>query len=98
MEELDESLIKRVQDGDVSAFKTIVKRYQRPLFSFVFRIMHDEHVSEDVVQETFFKIYKAIDRIDINRKFSTFAFEVAKNSAISYLRKIKKQVSINDID
>jgi RNA polymerase sigma-70 factor (ECF subfamily) len=93
----DESLISAIQQGDILAYGELVKRYQRGLFVFVMRIIHDEHAARDVVQETLVKVYQIIDRIDVQKKFSTFVFEIAKNQAISVLRSRKKNVSLEDI-
>lgn len=93
----DEELVGLIQKGDILSFETLVKRYQRSLFSFVPKIIKSQDFVEDIVSETFFKIYTTIDRIDTNRKFSTYAFEIAKNAAISYLRKRKNNVSLEKV-
>lgn len=92
----DEEIIRQVQEGDILAFETIVKRYQRGLVSFVYRILKDEDQAYDVSQDTFIKVYKAIERIDTGRKFSTFIFEVAKNTAFNTLRKNKREVGLSE--
>lgn len=93
----DESLVLAIQQGDILAYEELVKRYQRGLFVFVMRILHDENTARDVVWETLVKVYQIIDRIDVHRKFSTFVFEIAKNQTISVLRSHKKNVSLDDI-
>ena len=60
--------------------------------------MHNENTAEEVVQDAFFSVYRHIDRIDTTKKFSTYLFEVAKNAAISHLRKHKATISLEDID
>jgi RNA polymerase sigma-70 factor (family 1) len=93
----DIELVISIREGDILAFEEIVKRYQRSLYFFVMGIVHDEAASLDVVQESLFKIYQVIDRVDVTKKFSTYLFEIAKNNAISYLRKNKRTVSIEHI-
>lgn len=95
-EKTDETLVAQIQAGDILAFETLVKRYQKRLFSFVYRIVGDQFASEEVIQDTFFNIYKTIDRIETNRKFSTYLFTVAKNNTISYLRRKHKTTSLTD--
>jgi len=93
----DEELIKAIQEGDVLAYEELVKRYQHGLYAFVMRIVHKEAVASDIVQNTLVKVYEIIDRIDVRKKFSTFVFEIAKNSAISELRRQKHDVPLEEI-
>ncbi|HSX48850.1 MAG TPA: RNA polymerase sigma factor [Candidatus Saccharimonadales bacterium] len=95
---IDRNLVNEIKNGNVLAFEILVKRYQRPFYSFVFKITGNDLIVEDILQETFLKIYKNIDKFDIKRKFSTWAFEIAKNTAISHLRKEKSKVSLKNID
>ncbi len=97
-ERTDEALVSKIQEGDVLAFEILVKRYQRRLFSFVFRIVYDAHAAEEVVQDTLFGAYKTIDRVDVTKKFSSYLFTIAKNTAISYLRRRKQTVSLKNIE
>jgi RNA polymerase sigma factor (sigma-70 family) len=93
----DEELVRAIQEGDVLAYETLVKRYQHGLFVFVLRIVRDSALASDVVQNSLVKVYEVIDRIDTKKKFSTFVFEIAKNAAISELRKRKHDVSLEEI-
>ncbi len=93
----DEELILAIQQGDISSYEQLVKRYQRGLYFFVMRILHDDAASADVVQDSLVKVYQIIDTIDTRRKFSTFLFEIAKNASFSILRKKQKIVSLDVI-
>ncbi|MCL4200049.1 RNA polymerase sigma factor [Patescibacteria group bacterium] len=85
----DEVLVAEVAEGNISAFEELVNRYQKKLLSFVFSIVWDEAAAQDVVQETFISLYKTIDRIDTEKKFSAYLFSITRNYAISYLRSRK---------
>lgn len=85
-EKTDAELVIAIQQGDIFAFEELVKRYQKGLFAFAFRIVFDAAIAEDIVQEALFKVYTVIDRVDTKKKFSTYLFEITKNSAISALR------------
>lgn len=89
----DEQLVIRVREGEIGAFEELVKRYQRRLVSFAERMVGED--AQDVAQETFLAIYKNIGKIDVERKFSTYLFEIAKNRAISILRK-RKTMQLNE--
>jgi len=93
----DEELVKAIQEGNILAYEKLIKRYQRGLFIFVMRIVHNEAVASDVVQNSLVKVYEIIDRIDVKKKFSTLVFEIAKNAAISELRHKKHNVSLEEI-
>jgi len=82
----DEALVRDVQEGDISAFEVLVGRYQHKLHSFVTYLIHDPQAAQDVVQESFISLYKAIDSVDTARKFSSYLYSIARNFAISYLR------------
>ncbi len=94
----DESIIDEIQDGNIFLYEEIVKRYQKPLFVFLNHIVSEVDVCEDLVQETLVSIYRSIERIDTSKKFSTYAFAVAKNTAFSYLRKHKRLISLNKVE
>lgn len=93
----DEELIADIQNGDILAFEILVKRWQNRIFHFSFQIVKDEALAQEVVQDSFFNVYKAIDRVDTKRKFSSFLYKIAKNEAISALRKKHEEVSLENI-
>ena len=95
----DEDLIERFQRGDLYAFDLIVKRYKDQLLNFVFRFVGNHEEAEDIVQETFLRVYrkrKAYKRI---AKFSTWIYTIAGNLARTELRrrKRKKLFSVTDM-
>lgn len=93
----DEALIEAVQSGDIPVFAQVVDRYQKKLQSFVFHMVRNDQMAQDIVQESFIHLYKTIDRVDTKRKFSSYMFSIAKNTALSYLRSLKKDISLEDI-
>ncbi|MBU0508035.1 sigma-70 family RNA polymerase sigma factor [bacterium] len=85
----DEDLILAFQNGDVSAFEEIVRRYRDPLFNFVVRLLGDAFFSEDIVQETFLRVYRNRHRYHQVAKFSTWIYTIASNLAKTELRRRK---------
>lgn len=85
----DEELVREVQGGSILAFESLVRRYQRRIFAFVRRIIGNDDMASDVVQETFISLYKTIDRVDSSKKFSSYLFTIARNNAYSQLRSLK---------
>ncbi len=83
----DEELIARFQQGDSYAFDLLVKRYQDPLLNFVYRFLGNHTEAEDIVQETFYRLYKNKHYYREIAKFSTWIYTIAGNLAKTELRK-----------
>jgi RNA polymerase sigma-70 factor (ECF subfamily) len=93
----DEDLIFGFQQGNVEAFNEIVERYKNPLYNFVSRLLGDPMFSEDIVQETFIRVYRNKHRYHRIAKFSTWIYTIASNLAKTELRrrKVKQFFSIS---
>lgn len=89
-------LISDFVEGDQKAFAELVKRYQKRLYSLAFHILGNHLDADEVVQETFVRIYKKRKELANVRYFSTFVARVATNYAIDLLRKRKTQTGIAD--
>jgi len=87
----DEELIARFQQGDNYAFDLLVKRYKDPLLNFVFRFLGNASEAEDVVQETFLRLFKNKHYYKEIAKFSTWIYTIAGNLAKTELRKRKRK-------
>ncbi|MEJ2054040.1 MAG: sigma-70 family RNA polymerase sigma factor [Calditrichaceae bacterium] len=90
-ETTDEELIARFQNGDNYAFDLLVKRYKDPLMNFVFRFVGDKNEAEDIVQETFLRLFKNKHYYKEIAKFSTWIYTIAGNLAKTELRKRKRR-------
>ena len=87
----DEKLILRFQEGDINAYNELVKRYKDRLLNFVFRYFNKVEQAEDVVQDTLIKLYTHASYYKNVAKFSTWIFTIAKNNALTELRKNKRK-------
>jgi RNA polymerase sigma-70 factor, ECF subfamily len=85
----DKQLVLNFRLGDEQAFEILVDRYLKPLYRFVFQFTQNEQVAEDIVQETFVKVWKSLAKFDENKKFSTWLYAIAKNTALDWLKKKK---------
>ena len=95
----DEVLIKQFQDGDVRSFNQLVYRYKDRLLNFVHGFVHDIDKAEDLVQDTFMKLYTHKESYQEIAKFSTWLYTIAGNLARTELRKLKrrKTFSVSDL-
>lgn len=87
----DEKLILRFQAGDINAYNELVKRYKDRLLNFVLRYFNNVEQAEDVVQDTLIKLYTHASYYKNVAKFSTWIFTIAKNNALTELRKNKRK-------
>jgi RNA polymerase sigma-70 factor, ECF subfamily len=83
----DADVVTLAQQGREAAYRELIRRYERPVFSLVFRMVRDRETAEDLAQETFIKVLNHIDRYRPEFKFSSWLFKIANNVAIDHLRK-----------
>jgi RNA polymerase sigma-70 factor, ECF subfamily len=92
----DHDLVVRAQKGSEKAYRELLGRYQRPVFSLIYRMIRDREQSEDLTQETFVRVFNNIGRYDPAYKFSSWIFKIATNLTIDWMRKKEPQtVSID---
>ncbi len=87
----DEELILRFQSGDENAFIELVNRYKDRLKNFAFYFLKDDEQAEDIVQDTFIKLYEKKDYYRPIGKFSTWIYTITRNLANTELRKKKRK-------
>ncbi len=87
----DEDLIERFQNGDVYAFDLIVQRYKEQLLNFVYRFVGNQEEAEDIVQETFLRVYRKRHAYKRIAKFSTWIYTIAGNLSRTELRRRKRR-------
>jgi RNA polymerase sigma-70 factor, ECF subfamily len=83
----DADVVSLAQQGRDAAFRELVRRYERPVFSLIFRMVRDRETAEDLAQDAFIKVLNHIDRYSPEFKFSSWLFKIANNVAIDHLRK-----------
>jgi RNA polymerase sigma-70 factor (ECF subfamily) len=89
MQKSDQEIIIEYLEGDKNSFTEIVNRYLKLIYNFVYRLIGNEKVAEDITQEVFLKVWKSIKKFDKEKSFKTWIFSIAKNTTIDYLRKRK---------
>ena len=83
----DQQVVEFARSGREAAFRELVRRYQRPVFSLIYRMVRDRELAEDLAQETFIKVLNAIERYRPEFKFSSWIFKIANNATIDHLRR-----------
>lgn len=82
----DADVVALALEGRDAAHRELIKRYERPVFSLVLRMVRDRELAEDLTQDTFVKVLSHLDRYRTDFKFSSWLFKIANNVAIDHLR------------
>lgn len=88
----DIQALRRLKNGDIGGLETLVARYQHQAVKTAYLITHDEQTAEDVVQETFVRIYHNIGRFDENRPFAPYLLRSVVNAALNTAKKTDRWV------
>jgi RNA polymerase sigma-70 factor (ECF subfamily) len=91
-------LVTRVCAGDAEAFRLIFERYSRPVISFIFDMVNDRSLAEELTQETFVRAYRAMRTMRRETKLSTWLFGIARNVARESLRARLRAVNHIDLE
>ncbi len=82
----DWDLVARARDGDMAAFTALVRRYEAPLVHFCARMVGSVDDAQDIAQDSFIRVYRYLDRLRPEAKFSTVLFGIARNLTLNFLR------------
>jgi RNA polymerase sigma-70 factor (ECF subfamily) len=83
----DAELVASALRGSQDAFRELVRRFERPVYSLVLRMVQDPATAEDLAQEVFVKAFRRLDSYDSRWKFSSWLFKIAHNTTIDHLRR-----------
>ncbi len=93
----DQQLIENYFKGDEKSLEILIKRYLKPIYSFIYRYVGNAQEAEDITQETFVKMWRNLKRFDREKSFKTWIFSIAKNTAIDFLKK-KRAMQFSDFE
>ena len=85
----DEELMSSCRDGDEAAFEVLYRRYEKPILSFIYRVVMSAADAEDLCQETFFKVVQAKKTYQVSGQFKTWLFRIALNLCRDRIRRMK---------
>ncbi len=91
MEQSDGAAVARVREGDTDAFGVLVESHSRSVFRLAYRMTGNEQDAEDVVQETFLRAYRQIDKFDNRASFGTWVYRIATNCSLDLIRSRKRR-------
>jgi len=93
----DEELMLEFQKGDVRAFEELIKRHRNGVYNFIFRFLGNKETAEEVFQEVFIKIHRAVQKYAPNGKFTTWLYTITRNQCVDTFRrnKIREALSLD---
>jgi RNA polymerase sigma-70 factor (ECF subfamily) len=86
MDGADQSLVEQARAGNPDAFRLLVERHARSIHRLACRMLGDESIAEDAVQETFLRAYRQLHRYELRSSFSTWLYRITANRCIDMLR------------
>ena len=92
----DAELVQRCLAGEERAYGLLLRKYKRPVFSLVYRMVRQREEAEELASEAFFKAFRALASYDPEQPFSSWIFKISSNLSIDWLRKRKLETSSLD--
>jgi RNA polymerase sigma-70 factor (ECF subfamily) len=91
MELTDRACVAQARAGDADAFRVLVERHSRSLFRLAYRMTGNESDAEDVVQESFLRAYRQLDKFDERASFGTWLYRITANCSLDLVRSKKRR-------
>jgi RNA polymerase sigma-70 factor, ECF subfamily len=96
-ESSDAAVMLRVAAGDEAGFNYLVRKYHRAMISFLFRMVHNQAVAEELAQEVFLRVYRSRESYRAEAKFTTWLYRIATNLAVNHARDTKHERSAQTV-
>jgi RNA polymerase sigma-70 factor (ECF subfamily) len=96
--EQDAELMLRVRDGDSASFGLLLERHRRSVIHFVYRMVLNEAIAEELAQEVFLRVYRSRARYEPTAKFTTWLFRIATHLALNWIRDGKNDRMQDSLD
>jgi len=94
----EEKLLARAKNGDAEAFGELVQRYQRRVYTVIYRFVRNHTDADDLAQDAFIRAFKAIDRFDLRYPFSPWMYKIAINLTLNHLKKRRLKMVDTDLE
>ncbi len=94
----DAELMLGFKRGNRSAFDSLVRRHQRGLMNYFFRMLWNRQTAEDLTQEVFVRLFTHVDGYQATAKFTTYLYRIARNCCIDHFRRTKHERGVGSLD
>ncbi len=96
--ERDAQLMLRVKEGDQASFAELLERYRAPVIHFIYRMVQNQHVAEELAQDVFLRVYRARKGYEPSAKFTTWLFRIATHTALNAIRDSRGERGLERLD
>lgn len=96
--ELDTQLMVCVREGDAHSFTLLLERHRTPVIHFLYRMVQNQAIAEELAQEVFLRVYKSRASYEPTAKFTTWLFRISTHLALNWLRDKKHEKNVESLD
>lgn len=89
----DAEVMLELRAGNLAAFDVLLAKYRRPIVSFMYRMVHNQAIAEELAQEVFLRVYRSRETYRAEARFSTWLYRIATNLGVNHARNTKKERS-----
>jgi len=82
----DAEIMLELRDGNMDAFDVLLGKYRKPIVHFMFRMVHNQAVAEELAQEVFLRVYRSRETYRAEARFSTWLYRIATNLGVNHAR------------
>jgi RNA polymerase sigma-70 factor (ECF subfamily) len=93
----DADIMLRVREGDDTCFNYLIEKYRRPIMSFMFRMVHNQAIAEELAQEVFLRVYRSRGTYRAEAKFTTWMYRIATNLGVNHARDTKYERAAQNV-
>jgi len=93
----DAEIMLRVREGDDAAYNLLVQKYHKPIIHFMFRMVHNQAVAEELAQEVFLRVYRSRQTYRAEARFTTWLYRIATNLGVNHARDTKHERAAQNI-
>ena len=87
----DAEIMLRVREGDDGGFNFLIEKYRKPIVNFMYRMVHNQAVAEELAQEVFLRVYRSRQTYRAEAKFTTWLYRIATNLGVNHARDTKQE-------
>jgi len=93
----DAEIMLRVRDGEEAGYDILIQKYRKPIINFMFRMVHNQAMAEELAQETFLRVYRSRQTYRAEAKFTTWLYRIATNLAVNHARDTKYERAAQNV-
>src|SRR5271170_1653771 len=93
----DAEIMLRVREGDDSGFDLLIQKYHKPIIHFMFRLVHNQAIAEELAQEVFLRVYRSRQTYRAEARFTTWLYRIATNLGVNHARDTKHERAAQNV-